>query len=163
MKRVALLSVLASFALLAGGCICDNASDISNSRLRVRAFIDGSDVVKIRGDQIWIAHKSFEFPGRWQGCNEPIIVKGTEKWYPVWDGNLSDRHTIEDKERALPLKKAFTKDTMNVAAKTGLGNFYVSEYPSADNDYTLSVTLDDLGAEGASWYEFGVSWDDDAN
>lgn len=161
MKRVALLSVLASFAFLVGGCVSDNAADLSSSRIRVRAFIDGSDVVKIRGDQVWFVHKSFEFPGRWQGCNEPILVNGA-KWEPKWNGNLSDRYTIEDKDCALPLGKAFTKETMNVVAKSGLGNFFVSEYPSADNDYTLSVTLDDLGAEGASWYEFGVSWDDDA-
>ena len=159
MKRFVILSLLASLALVSGGCVTQSGADLSNARIRVRAFIDGCDVVRIRGNQVWIDHAGYELPGRWQGSNEPIILNVTQKWYPTWDGYRSDKCTIEDGDRALPEKKEFSQDTLSVQGKLGLGVLFVSEYPSADNDYTLSVTLDDSSAEGASWYEFGVFWD----
>lgn len=158
MKRFALFSVFASLALLLGGC--STPAPMSN-RLSVMAYVDGSDVVKVRGDQIWIIHKAYELPGRWMGVNEPVIVNGDQKWFPNWNGTESDRYTIEEKDRALPLNREFTSDTLDVSSKTGLGNFFVSEYPNKDNNYTLSVTLDDRAAEGASWYGFGLDWDDE--
>ena len=161
MKRFALLSVFASLALLMGGCVSNDGVDTSNCRMRVRVFIDGADVIKIRGDQVWIVHKAYELPGRWMGSNEPVIVNGSEKWFPVWNGTLSDRYTIEDKDHALPLNRAFTAETLDVSVKTSLGTFDVSEYPSAENNYTLTVSLDDRAADGASWNEIGLDWDDE--
>lgn len=163
MKKFALLSLFAVSSLLLNGCVSAQhaVSDTSNCRVRVRAFIDGCDVIKIRGGQIWIAHKAYELPGRWMGCNEPVIINGDEEWYPNWNGSLSERHEIEDKERILPTKRAFTSDTMVVSIRGELGTVFVSEYPNEENGYTLSVTLDDRTAEGASWYEFGVDWDEE--
>ena len=59
-----------------------------------------------------------------------------------------------------PADQAKMIEVINEMCKSDAGRTILEA--AADNDYTLSVTLDDLGAEGASWYEFGVSWDDDA-
>lgn len=161
MKRFALFSLFASCLLLLNGCVGNNTADTSNCRIRFRSFIDGCDVVKIRGDQVWFVHKAYELPGHWMGCEEPSFVNGSEKWFPNWDGSVSDRYTIEDKERALPLKREFTAETLKITIKGDLGNVFVSEYPNEENDFTLAVTLDDRSAEGASWYEIGIDWDDE--
>ncbi len=157
MKKFVLLSALASLALMTG--CASSQSAISNSRIRVRSFVDGCDVIKVRGDQVWYVHKAYELPGRWQGCNEPTLVNG-EKWYPQWDGTVSDRFVIADKDNALPIEKEFTAETLKVTSNTVLGDLIGVQYPSAENDYTFSVTLDDRGAEGASWYELGLDWED---
>ena len=158
MKKIAFSALLATAILAMTGCM-SNSIDVSSSRLRVRSFIDGCDVVKIQGDKVWFEHKTFSFPGAWKGFNEATFVNG-EAWTPAWNGMVSDKFEIANKESALPAQRAFTADNLKVYANCGLGRFSVAEYPSADNEYTLAITLDDSTAEGASWYELGIDWED---
>ena len=158
MKKIALSALLATAAIAMTGCI-SNSVDVSTSRLRIRSFIDGCDVVKIQGDKVWFEHQSYSFPGAWKGFNEATLVNG-EPWLPAWTGLVSEKFEIANKEAALPANREFTAETLKVAGNCGLGRFSVGEYPSAANDYTLSVTLDDSTAEGASWYEIGIDWED---
>ena len=158
MKKFAFSVLIASAMLALTGCI-SNSVDMASSRLRVRSFVDGCDVVKVKGDKVWYEHKAYSLPGQWMGFDQPTFVNG-EKWTPNWDGSNSDQYTIADKQAALPANRAFTADTLKVVSKAGLGNVFVSEYPSEQNGYTLAITIDDRGADGASWYEFGLQWED---
>lgn len=158
MKQFAFSVLLASAMLAVSGCV-SNSVDMASSRLRIRSFVDGCDVVKIKGDKVWYEHKSFSLPGQWMGFNQPTFVNG-EKWMPTWNGSNSDQYEIADKECALPANRDFTADTLKVVSSGGLGNVYVSEYPNEGNGYTLSLTVDDRTADGASWYEIGLKWED---
>ena len=159
MKKIAVSVLIASAMLAVTGCISSSV-DMASSRLRVRSFVDGCDVVKIKGDKVWYEHKSFALPGQWMGFNEATYVNG-EKWLPNWNGSNSDQFEIADKQAALPANREFTSDTLKVTSKNGLGNVFVSEYPSENNGYTLAITIDDRSADGASWYEFGLAWEDE--
>ena len=158
MKKFAFSVLIASAMLAVSGCI-SNSVDMASSRLRIRSFVDGCDVVKIKGDKVWYEHKAYALPGQWMGFDQPTFVNG-EKWKPVWNGSNSDQYEIVDKECALPEGRAFTADTLKLVSSGGLGNVFVSEYPSEANGFTLALTIDDRGADGASWYEIGLKWED---
>jgi len=136
---------------------CATTNDQDDAKLVIRSLIDGSDDLMIRGDQVWFVHSSYELPGRWQGGNEPTYLND-EEWLPVWQGSNSDKYVIQDKDAALPANTAFTEETLSVTAKGGHGKVVVSEYPSADNDYTLKMQIDDRGPDGANWYRIRINW-----
>ncbi len=158
MKKTVFSVLIASAMLAVTGCITSTV-DMASSRLRFRSFVDGCDVVKIKGDKIWYEHKAFSLPGKWMGFDEATYVNG-EKWIPNWSGSNSEQYEIADKQAALPENRAFTSDTLKIASNASLGNVFISEYPSEENGFTLAITIDDRGADGASWYEFGLSWED---
>ena len=154
MKKTVFSVLLASAALAMTGCV-SNSVDISASRLRIRSFVDGCDIVKVQGDKVWFEHQAYALPGQWMGFNEPTFVNG-QRWQPTWTGSDSDKFTAD---AALPARE-FTADTLKVVSNTGLGRATVAEYPSKANGYTLAITLDDRNAQGASWYEVGIDWED---
>src|SRR5678815_3628967 len=59
----------------------------------VLSLIDGSDVLKIRGNELWFEHRNFVLPGKWtdhtdDSGNEPTYIN-TEAWAPKWNGDVS--------------------------------------------------------------------------
>lgn len=140
---------------------CDTtAGDGKDARLVIRSFIDGADSIMVRGDQVWYEHHAYELPGQWLGGNEPTVINKEHEWIPLWDGSVSDKFVLPDKQSALPPKKAFTAETLAVNVKRGWGKVTVAEYPSAENNYTLKLTIDDRGPDGAHWYNISLDWDD---
>jgi CubicO group peptidase (beta-lactamase class C family) len=129
----------------------------SANTITIRALIDGSDVVKVRGDTMWYEHLNHAVPGAWVGDDdhsgdEPTVVNGVE-WVPQWDGKTSEAFTAAG--GLLPAARAVTVTAVAVSAR---GKVAVLAQPSEKNDYTLSVMLDDDPQDGAEWYEVQLRW-----
>ncbi|MEM7244443.1 MAG: serine hydrolase [Acidobacteriota bacterium] len=130
--------------------------ETSTSSLTIRTLIDGSSVVKLRGDSLWFEHLNHARPGAWTGKrehdgNEPTFVDGVE-WLPQWDGKTSKPLTTAS---GLPAERPVTVTAVAVDAR---GKVVVLEQPSVKNDDTLSVLLDDDRERGATWYEIHLHW-----
>ncbi len=129
----------------------------SANTITIRALIDGSDVVKVRGNTLWYEHRNYAVPGAWVGDydhsgNEPTVVNGV-KWVPQWDGKTSKAYTAAG--GLLPANSAVTVTAVAVSAR---GKCAVLEQPSEKNGYTLSVLLDDDRQDDAEWYEMHLCW-----
>jgi hypothetical protein len=113
--------------------------------LAFRAVVDGSDVVKVSGSQLWIEHEDFQQPTQ--------IFINRKPWHPVWTGKAS--------EPLQGLSPAFhPRDTQKVklAQLKGRGTTSIIQLPNATNDQTLAFRIDDNSQGGADTYEIHVSW-----
>jgi hypothetical protein len=121
--------------------------------IQIKAFIDGSDTIKIRGNELWYEHHQWDLPGKWQDrFDEPTIINGTD-WKPQWDGLVSNRFC--DFSPTLP-KKELKEITLTKIQ--GRGNVDITARPCKENDYMLSIYIDDNQYGGAEWYEIKVEW-----
>lgn len=116
----------------------------------IRAWIDGSDFIKVRGNQLWLVHRNYMFPGRqYPEIGVSTFVNG-HAWQPQWQGNVSN---------AVQLPSAILTDhPAQVVQVKGRGPIRVKEQPTAANDYTLSILIDDDPPLGADWYELTITW-----
>ncbi len=140
----------------AGAGVATRGGETSANTVTIRAFIDGMDVVKLRADTLWYEHIAHVLPGAWvdhsdQSGNEPTVVNGVE-WIPQWDGRFSTEHTVAGV--LLPAESAVSVTVVAISAR---GRVVLLEQPSEENDYTLSVLLDDPQS-GAEWYEVQLRW-----
>jgi hypothetical protein len=113
--------------------------------LTFRAVVDGSDVVKVSGDRLWIEHEEFQLPAQ-------IFING-KPWHPVWTDKLSA--PLEG------LSPAFhPRDPMKVKLTQlkGRGPVSIIQLPTSANDQTLAFRIDDNGWGGADTYEIRVTW-----
>lgn len=113
-------------------------------KMTFKAYVDGTDVVKLRGHEVWIEHKEWQLPNR-------ITVNG-KKWVPQWDGNTSTQYSLGwgfSHPRA---------ESIKLTKRVGRGTIAIAERPSPENQETLSIQMDDGAFGGADWYEFVVSW-----
>lgn len=113
-------------------------------KVTFRAYVDGTDVVKISGNRLWMEHLDFELPVR-------IRVNG-QKWNPGWDSNTSTTYK---------LRRAFrpgNPESIRLTKQLGRGEVSLVQKPAPDNDETLAIKVDDGAYGGADWYEFTVSW-----
>ena len=113
--------------------------------LAFRAVVDGSDVVKVSGSQLWIEHEEFQLPAQ-------IFING-KPWHPVWPDKLSA--PLEG------LSPAFNpRDSMKVKLTQlkGRGPVSIIQLPNSANDQTLAFRIDDNQWDGADTYEVRVSW-----
>jgi hypothetical protein len=125
----------------------------SHKGIHIKAWIDGADMVHLKGHQLWYEHHAYVLPGKWgedqNGPNDknnlPTYVNGTS-WYPKWLGLISERYS--HLHPPLPQKA----DSAVVVQSNGRGHVTVVQYPSQENDYTLSIFLED-DPPGAAWYE----------
>ncbi len=159
----------------------------SANTITIRALIDGSDVVKVRGDTLWYEHRNYVLPGTWVGDsdnsgNEPTVVNGVE-WAPQWEAKERQPERVEESEpvntdfttcgaqqaefsgaissaytAAGGLLPAGSAVDVSAVAVSARGKAVVLEHPSEVNDYTLSVLLDDDQQHGAEWYEVQLRW-----
>ncbi len=112
--------------------------------LTFRAVVDGSDVVKVSGDHLWIEHEEFQLP-------EQIFVNG-KPWHPVWTDKVSA--PLQD------LSPAFhPRDPMKVKLTQikGRGPVSITQLPTSANDLTLAFRIDD-NQPGADTYEIHIAW-----
>jgi len=121
--------------------------------LRIRAFIDGSDYIKIRGDKLWYEHLKWDLPGKWWDrlenikYDEPTYIN-EEAWEPEWEGRMSKPYIM--KQVILPKE---VNDHINLKIISGRGSVSITGTPKPENDYTLSILLDDNRYNKAQWYE----------
>ena len=112
--------------------------------LTFRAVVDGSDVVKVSGDHLWIEHEEFQLPAQ-------IFVNG-KPWHPVWTDKVSA--PLQD------LSPAFhPRDPMKVKLTQikGRGPVSITQLPTSANDLTLAFRIDD-NQPGADTYEIHIAW-----
>jgi len=121
--------------------------------LTIRAFIDGSDIIKVSGYRLWIEHDTGSLPGK------AIYVNG-QAWTPIWTTNLvSSKGVSSEFDGVNPAFQTRLGQGIQLTKRNGRGVVSVEQFPSADNDETLAVRVDDEPFGGADWYEFVISWD----
>jgi hypothetical protein len=109
-----------------------------------RAYVDGTDVVKISGRKLWIEHQTWQRPAK-------IFING-KIWNFAWNDKMSAPYN---------LRTAFNPanpESVKVEKRAGRGSVSIAEMPTSTNDKTLAIQLDDGDQGGADWYEFTVSW-----
>ena len=110
-----------------------------------RAVVDGTDVVKVSGSQLWIEHGDFQLP-------MSMFVNG-KPWHPVWTDKLSDQYQ--------GLNPAFhPRDPMKVKLTQlkGRGTVSIIQPPTTANDQTLAFRIDDGPFGGADTYQVSITW-----
>ncbi len=115
-KMVMVLVGIASLALFNG---CG-----SRRALTISADVDGSDVVKVSGNKLWIEHEEFQLPQR--------IIVNDKVWVPQWNTNVSTPFVgLQPPFAPLDIQK------IKVSKKAGRGTVTITQRPSAENDQTL--------------------------
>ena len=154
MRTTSLLIACLALALcITTGCTRLQSGATQPGELRIRAFIDGSDTITVKGNELWYEHHTFDLPGKWDGrFDEPTYING-ESWKPEWHGNVSSRF-----EGVRPAFRKVEADRITLTKLEGRGAVSISQAPSADNAYTLSVFFDDYLPSGAEWYEILIEW-----
>ncbi len=109
-----------------------------------KAWVDGVDVVKLSGKNLWIEHQDFQPPGK-------MSVNG-KNWNPVWEKKSSAPYELN------PAFKPRNPENVKLIKPAGRGTISILETPTPANDGTLAVQLDDGNEGGADWYEFTISW-----
>jgi hypothetical protein len=113
--------------------------------LTIKVLVDGSDVVKVSGNKLWIEHEQFLRPQR-------ILLNG-KLWIPQWTTNVCMPF-----EGLQPPFAPQDPQKIKVSKKAGRGTVTVTEMPSAENDETLAFRIDDNAQPGADRYEIRVTW-----
>ena len=139
--------IVAAGLMLATGTTIMAVQEIeSHGTLNVRIYVDGSDLIKVSGTQLWIEHGDFQLP------QNPIYING-KPWSPAWNGNVSTR--------LANLSPAFhprAHSTITLTVKSGRGTASIDQLPMPGNGQTLSFVIDDVIYDGADWYEVAISW-----
>ena len=125
--------------------------------MKIRALIDGADLVKVRGSQVWFEHITHARPGEWasgidHSGSQPTFVNDS-KWHPEWNGRISKPFGIE--KGALPDGEDVHVSVRSLEAR---GNVKIVEQASKANDFTVTILLDDDREMGADWYEIELLW-----
>jgi hypothetical protein len=139
------VAMLGASVLLAGGIIWLAIHFLTGPKtVTFKAFVDGVDVVKLSGKNLWIEHLFDQLPNR-------ISING-KKWNPVWDKNTSASYEL------IPVFKPHNPESVRLTTYIGRGSISIVEKPTAENSGTLAIKVDDGGIGGADWYEFTISW-----
>ena len=114
--------------------------------LTISADIDGSDVVKVSGNKLWIEHEEFQLPQR-------IIVNG-KVWIPQWTTNVSAPF-----EGLQPPFAPRDPQKIKVSKKAGRGNSLPSRrcHPPKTIKRWASGLMT-MSRRGADRYTIRVAW-----
>jgi hypothetical protein len=113
--------------------------------LTIKVTVDGSDVVKVSGNKLWIEHEDFQLPKR--------IIVNDKVWIPQWTTNVSAPY-----EGLQPPFAPRDPGKIKVSKKAGRGTVTITQRPSAENDQTLGIRIDDNEQPGADRYTIQVTW-----
>jgi hypothetical protein len=117
--------------------------------VKIKAYIDGADTVKIQGNKLWYEHEEFDLPG--DHDTKPTLING-KPWRPKWNDKISAAYE--------GLKPAFhprSPAEIKLTKLTGRGDVQISEMPTPENNQTLSIHFHDE-PPGADWYEVTIAW-----
>ena len=123
--------------------------------VRIEALIDGRSQLRLSGSTVQWLHLAFSAPGRHGGEHLPTLVDGVA-WFPTWPdvpddenrdcGCLSDVGDLIDPP--LPqVPSVATLTQVQVRSRAA-----VIEQPSAGNDFTTVIELDDTAETGSDTY-----------
>ena len=133
-------------ALLGIGLLFFSGCGHKAQTFSIKIFVDGSDVVKASGNRLWIEHDTGSLPGK------TIYVNG-QVWTPTWNDKTSTEFAGLN-----PAFRPHDPQKIQLTKRVGRGTVSMEEFPSADNNQTLSIRLDDEQFGGADWYDVLVSW-----
>jgi beta-lactamase regulating signal transducer with metallopeptidase domain len=111
--------------------------------LTFKATIDGSDTFHIREDRAWYEHHQWKHPFG------TTLING-EEWTPEWETpRLSSPATLG----TVPFKNS---QIIRIKKRAGRGTISITEKPTIENNYTLSILINDGGYGGEDTYEFDL-------
>ena len=116
----------------------------------VKMFVDGSDIVKVSGNRLWIEHGTGSLP---QNPPDKVIYVNGQTWTPTWNDKTSAEFA-----GIIPAFRPRESQKIQLTKRAGRGAISIAEYPSPDNNRMLAVKIDDEDFGGADWYEILVSW-----
>ena len=140
-----------------------------------RALIDGSDLIHVRGNQIWIEHQSGALPGGayFDNANnlvagQPSWVNGT-LWQPTWTSGASTSSVYQSSTPLVPYSLSPVTYSFVASKLEGRGQVTPPTTfvfgPTSSGTYTpygADFALDDTGTSGAGWYEVSLRWSNQA-
>ncbi len=148
-----LIACLVLIVCLSTSCSTLQLGTEQHGTLHIRTFIDGTDTIKIKGNELWYEHHTYDLPGKWQNrFDEPTYIN-EKPWKPEWHGSVCDSY--KDLRPPLPKLKA---EQIKLAKIEARGEVTITEPPSRENDYTLSILMDDDRFDRAEWYEILIEW-----
>src|SRR4051812_12760279 len=119
--------------------------------LTIRTFIDGSDIIKVSGNNVWFEHEEFDLPGKNGGGNYPTYING-QPWMPDWTDKTSAPY-----EGVKPAFKPRDVNKVKLVKRMGRGTATIVQAPATESG-TLAIRIDDNAESGAALYEIIVSW-----
>jgi len=135
-------------------------SPATASTIRVSVLMDGRSRLILRGNTVQWFHIDHAAPGRWAGRNEPTTINGL-RWVPEWPGQSGEvrcggcfSSVFAGLEPALPAAPVVLKLTP-VAVRSVAS---IVQQPTASNDYTAIIELDDNGPFGGATYTVDISF-----
>jgi hypothetical protein len=141
----------------AGTAVCNKGT--CRGELRVRALMDGQSRIVLQGTTIKWHHLSWAAPGRHGTSNEPTYLNGVA-WTPTWPkaGDQSSCNCFSSTSNALvpPLPKK--TQTLTLTSISARGPVAVFQHPSATNDFTGVIDLQDPD-QGPAWFEILITYD----
>lgn len=117
--------------------------------VKIKAYIDGADTLKIRRNKIWFEHEEFELPG--DHNSKPTLINN-KPWRPQWHDNVSSSY-----ESLTPAFNPHSADSVRLTKLSGRGEVAITELPTIQNDETLAIHFKDEPL-GADWYEVTIEW-----
>ncbi|HUA65957.1 MAG TPA: sigma-70 family RNA polymerase sigma factor [Alphaproteobacteria bacterium] len=122
-----------------------NSGDATlTNTLTIKAFVDGSDAIKVSKNELRIEHLEYKLP-------EKFVINGNT-WIPKWDANTNAAY-----EFLSPEFNPSNPQKIRVSKLTGRGDVGITQWPSPKNNETLGVWIYDY-QPGASEYEFQIAW-----
>ncbi|MBS1119727.1 MAG: exported protein of unknown function [Deltaproteobacteria bacterium] len=127
--------------------------------LHIEADIDGRSDLILKGTTVTWMHHQFAAPGR-QGFTDFPTKLDAALWLPTWpdvpDAENRDCECMSSTFAALPVGVPRAPATVTITPSQARGAPTAVQLPSASNDYTLIVELDDVGFGGSSNYVIEV-------
>jgi DNA-directed RNA polymerase subunit RPC12/RpoP len=117
---------------------------IGPKKVTFKAYVDGTDIIKLSGGRLWIEHKKWKLPAK-------MTVNG-KNWNPIWDKKTSAPYQLS---RSF---KPGNPEDVKLTKNLGRGELVILEKPSSANHETLAVKINDGDFQGADFYEFTVLW-----
>jgi hypothetical protein len=158
MKTKSLLSLLLCAPLLLALLVClptfAHADPIGYTEyLDVVAKIDGADSFEMTGNTWRWQHYSYDLPEYHDGFT-PTYVNG-QPFQSSWPGgSFSAYNTVSGLS---PIQSLFGPDVQVYFEKlAGRGDCYLEQAPTAANNYTLRVLMNDNSYGGHDFYEFRI-------
>ena len=109
--------------------------------MTVTTYIDGSDLLHIKGSEVWFEHLDYNLPGLTWINNQ------------LWGNNISSH--FKSLTPALPQTDGYY---YSLKVKKARGGLSLVQEPSASNQYEAVLLFDDLTLGAADWYEAELRW-----
>jgi len=120
--------------------------------IQIKALIDGRSRLLLKGNTLQWLHLDHAAPGRHEQQNLPTLVNGV-RWYPTWP-DLPEAENrfgccrsgiFREVKPALPVGSS----EIGIGIVRGRSPVWIIDRPHPDNDFTLTVEIDD-NEEGGS-------------